>query len=310
MCGARATFIGPITQLRAFLTQGGILRTCCLSEVPENGGLIFLGKKEDNSDTVLAVDLAVEAGAALLTLQRDASDAGLEGQQLKAAGDALAQEILGTALAAQRPHDAVLSEEATDNCRRLSAERVWIIDPLDGTREFSEGRHDWAVHVALWENGDLVTGAVALPRLHLVLADSPSVSGHEARSAAIAGISLEKRGGPLRIAVSRSRPAPIVSAVGELLGAELLPMGSAGYKACAVFRGEADVYLHDGGQYEWDSAAPVAVARGNGFHASRLDGSQLLYNQKDPYLPDLLVCRPELAGTVLSAIATAAGCTA
>lgn len=259
----------------------------------------------DEADTVLAARLASEAGAALLKLQREAAAAGVTGRQLKDAGDNQSQELLAAALADHRPGDAVLSEEARDDGLRLLADRVWIVDPLDGTREFSEGRQDWAVHVALWEKGRLVAGAVALPGLNLVLTSSmPGQAGQVSSPPPGPDLPTE-RVRPLRIAVSRSRPAPIVFAVGEALGAELVPMGSAGYKACSVVRGEADVYLHDGGQYEWDSAAPAAVAVGNGFHASRLDGSPLLYNQESPYLPDLLVCRPELSAQLLAAIATA-----
>jgi 3'(2'), 5'-bisphosphate nucleotidase len=185
----------------------------------------------------------------------------------------------------------VLSEEATDDLARLDASRVWIIDPLDGTREYSEGRHDWAVHVALWEGGALVAGAVALPGLDTVLTTDPAPV-----------VPARDEAAPLRMAVSRSRPPAIATGVAEALGAELVAMGSAGFKVSAVVRGEADLYVHGGGQYEWDSAAPVAVAQAAGLHASRLDGSPLRYNQPDPYLPDLVVCRPEVADQVLAVI--------
>ena len=240
------------------------------------------------SDAEFAVRLARQAGAALLELR----DGGLEGRALKDAGDAAAQRVLAEALASGRPDDAVLSEEAVDDRARLSARRVWIIDPLDGTREYSEpGRHDWAVHVALWEDGELAAGAVALPALDLVL-DTASVPAPAPRDVAA----------PVRIAVSRSRPPALVEHVAGLVGAELVPMGSAGYKVSAVVRGEVDAYVHSGGQYEWDSAAPVAVARAAGLHTSRIDGSALRYNGHDVSLPDLLVCRKELAAELLAAI--------
>ena len=195
-------------------------------------------------------------------------------------------------LASARPDDAVLSEEGADDTARLGAGRTWIIDPLDGTREFAElERADWAVHVALWERGELVAGAVALP------AEGATFSTAEPVEVPA------RRYGPLRLAVSRSRPPALVGVLSAQLGAELVPMGSAGVKAMAVVRGQADAYLHGGGQYEWDSAAPVAVARAAGLHTSRLDGSPLLYNRPDPWLPDLLICRPELAEQLLDTLA-------
>jgi 3'(2'), 5'-bisphosphate nucleotidase len=241
------------------------------------------------SDPDLAAVLAKSAGDRLLALRgrlRDAPPA-----ELKKRGDEEGQRALAEGLAATRPRDAVLSEEAADDPARLSASRVWIIDPLDGTREFSEGRHDWAVHVALWQDGDLVAGAVALPGLdHVLTSDPPPI--------------LPPRTDPSRprMAVSRSRPPAVAGQVAAALGAELVEMGSAGFKAAAVIRGEVDLYVHGGGQYEWDSAAPVAVARAAGLHTSRLDGSPLRYNQPDPYLPDLVVCRPELAEELLGVL--------
>nr|WP_269204980.1 inositol monophosphatase family protein [Motilibacter aurantiacus] len=219
---------------------------------------------------------------------------------LRARADAAAQAVIADLLARLRPEDAVLSEEALDDPARLEARRVWIVDPLDGTREYGEeGRHDWAVHVALWQDGELTDGAVALPALGakgLVLA-TDDVTAPPARAA----------GAAPRLAVSRSRATDLVKGVAEVLGAELVPMGSAGFKASAVVRGEADAYVHTGGQYEWDSAAPVAVARAAGLHTSRVDGSPLAYNRPDPSLPDLVVCRPELAEAVLAAIASLSG---
>lgn len=242
------------------------------------------------SDARLAADLAERAGQLLLDLRANAP----EGTNLKAEGDARSNEFLLNELAAHRPDDAVLSEESADSPARLDAERVWIIDPLDGTREFSmPPRADWAVHVALWERGKEITAAaVSQPSLGQVYAtDEP-------------GPEAAPRDG-LRILVSDSRPPSFAASVAEALGAELAPMGSAGAKAMAVLRGEADAYVHGGGQYEWDSAAPVGVVLAAGLHASRVDGSPLLYNQPKPYLPDLVICRADLAGRILAAIADA-----
>ncbi len=238
------------------------------------------------ADAILARRLATEAGALLLRV-RDKSDL-TNRQALREAGDAAAQRFIAGELAAARPDDAVLSEEAVDDPSRVSADRVWIVDPLDGTREFAEGRNDWAVHVALWAGGDLVAGAVALPGLGRTLAtdDPPQMTSRTAER--------------LRIAVSRTRAPRVAEIAARELEAELLPMGSAGFKVAAVLLGEADAYVHAGGQFEWDSAAPVAVARAAGLHTSRLDGSPLAYNRPDPYLPDLIVCRPELASDLLS----------
>jgi 3'(2'), 5'-bisphosphate nucleotidase len=246
-----------------------------------------------DDDHHLARDLAVVAGHRLVDLRAR----GGTPDELRKAGDRMAHEFLAAELARLRPGDVVLSEEGADDPARLSADRVWIVDPLDGTREFGEaGRTDWAVHVALWERaqGGLSAGAVALPAQGEVLstvnppplpADPPSQ--------------------PYRIVVSRSRPASFLPRMAELAGADLDPLGSAGAKVAAVLTGVADAYVHAGGQYEWDSAAPVAVARAAGFHASRIDGSELSYNQSDLLMPDILVCPPTLAGALLDAIRTA-----
>jgi 3'(2'), 5'-bisphosphate nucleotidase len=239
-------------------------------------------------DHAFAAWLAERAGEILLEVREQ----GLTGRELKDAGDASAQELIARLLGEHRPADAVLSEEATDDRLRLGADRVWIIDPLDGTREYSElGRTDWAVHVALWERGDLVAGAIAQPALGQTLATGAPPPAPD-----------EPLGTP-RLAVSRTRASETVLAVADALGAELIPMGSAGVKVAAVIRGEVDAYLHTGGQYEWDSAAPVAVARATGLFTSRADGSPLAYNQPDVSLPDVLVCRPELAERILDLVA-------
>jgi 3'(2'), 5'-bisphosphate nucleotidase len=245
------------------------------------------------ADGGIARWLAARAGQALLQLRAELGFA--DPAALRAAGDKQAHELLVGDLARWRPGDAVLSEEGLDDPVRLIAARVWIVDPLDGTREYGEpGRTDWAVHVALWSRGPgLTTGAVALPAQHRVLgADQPPPPALPSAG-----------GGRLRLATSRTRPPAFLAAVADEVGADLVPMGSAGAKIAAVIGGEVDAYLHDGGQYEWDSAAPVAVARATGLHTSRIDGSELEYNRADPRLPDLLVCRRDLAKSLLAAVA-------
>ncbi len=237
-------------------------------------------------DHALAARLAGEAGAMLLALR----DELVEEAERRVEGDRRAHELLMAGLAAAVPADAVLSEEGKDGEARLSAARTWIIDPLDGTREFGEGRDDWAVHVALVEGGDAVAGAVALPARGLVLASDPPPPRLD-----------QPVPSRPRVLVSRSRPPTEATAIAQALGGDLVPLGSAGAKAMAVVLGEADVYAHAGGQYEWDSCAPVAVAAAAGLHVSRLDGSRLRYNNLDPYLPDLLICRRELADAVIEA---------
>lgn len=237
------------------------------------------------SDHELAARLATAAGELLLDVRTEL--AGATTDERKAAGDKRSHDFLMAALGVERPEDVVLSEEGVDNPARLTARRVWIVDPLDGTREFSEvGREDWAVHVALWQDGELVAGAVALPAQGVTLA-TPDVGAPPAAPATP------------RIVVSRTRPPAVALQVRDALGGELVEMGSAGAKVASVVQGLSDVYVHAGGQYEWDSAAPVAVARAAGLFTSRIDGSPLLYNQADPQLPDLIVCRPEYAEAVL-----------
>jgi len=243
-------------------------------------------------DDVQVAEAAAQAAAGVLRALRTRGE--LTGRPLGDAGDAAAQRAIVATLAELRPADLVFSEEAVDDPRRLAADRVWIVDPLDGTREYGEGRHDWAVHVALWAGGDLTAAAVALPGLDEVLLTSPAPA------------LPDRSDGAVRIAVSRSRPPAEAGAVAAALDAELVPLGSAGYKTVAVARGEVDAYVHSGGQYQWDSAAPVAVARAAGLTTCRLDGSPLVYNAPDPYLPDLVVCRPELADRILRALGAAA----
>jgi len=238
------------------------------------------------TDAELAAHLAEMAGGILLDVRASGE---FEGKALGKAGDVAANEYLCRELRALRPEDGLLSEEEKDSFARLDQSRVWIVDPVDGTREYGEERTDWAVHVALAIDGDPAVGAVALPGLGLVLrTDKPQLLG-------------EDRSKP-RMVVSRTRPAKEAVAVCDALGGELVPMGSAGAKAMAVVRGEAEIYLHTGGQYEWDSCAPVAVARAHGLHCSRVDGSPLVYNNRDTYMPDLLICRTEWADRVLQEV--------
>lgn len=235
------------------------------------------------NDADLAAHLAEVAGKLLL----DVRASGLfSPKALGKAGDATANQFLVHALREMRPDDGLLSEEMKDDGDRLGKQRVWIIDPVDGTREYGESRADWAVHVALAIDGIATIGAVALPGAGVVMrSDKPSP--------------LPRAGTPLRMVVSRTRPAKEAVEVAQKLGAELVPMGSSGAKAMGILRGEADVYLHSGGQYEWDSAAPVAVAQAHGLHCSRIDGSPLKYNNADVYMPDLLIGRKEHAQMVL-----------
>ncbi|MCA5892739.1 3'(2'),5'-bisphosphate nucleotidase CysQ [Isoptericola sp. NEAU-Y5] len=263
------------------------------------------------SDVDLAAALVAGAGAVLRGLREavDAEGGRFVASELKDAGDAAAQAWLAAAFSRARPGDAVLSEEAGDDLSRLEADRVWIVDPLDGTREFAERharggaagqwRDDFAVHVALWErDGGLTAGAVGLPARDAVLSTA------DGRTPAGVEHVLDGRR-PLRIAASRSRPPAFVTALAERGDVELVPMGSAGVKVVSVVDGTVDAYLHAGGQYEWDSAAPVAVARAAGLDCTRLDGSPLRYNRQDPWLPDLFVCHPALAAHLRAALVQA-----
>jgi len=244
-----------------------------------------MGTRPVISDAALAAELAEAAGQVLLDLYAS----GLTGTELGAEADARANRAILDRLRAERPEDGILSEESRDTLERLDKCRVWIVDPLDGTREYREVRVDWAVHVALAVDGIASDGAVALPALDRVLrSDQPAA--------------LQTHDGPPRMVVSRTRPPPQALAVAEAIGAELVEMGSAGAKAMSIVLGETDIYLHAGGQYEWDNCAPVAVAQAHGLHCSRIDGSALRYNNLDPYLPDLLICRREWASPVLGAV--------
>ncbi len=242
-------------------------------------------------DHVLAASVATETGALLVEVRERLFSSGAGTWEVRDTGDSEAHRHIVNRLAEARPDDAILSEEGRDDLARLSADRVWIVDPLDGTREYSEpGRSDWAVHVALVENGVPTAGAVALPAVGQTLCTDPKPH-----------LPAPHNGQP-RLVVSRSRPPAAAVIIAQALDAELMTLGSAGAKAMAVVLGMADIYAHSGGQFEWDNCAPAAVARAAGLHASRCDGSELEYNFADPWLPDLLICRPEFAADALEAL--------
>jgi 3'(2'), 5'-bisphosphate nucleotidase len=241
-------------------------------------------------DHAVAARIATEAGELLVRTRDNLTRLSVDTWTLKDEGDRRAHEFIVGALHEAFPDDAVLSEEGKDDPGRLEAERVWIVDPLDGTREFSEGRHDWAVHVALTEGGRATAGAVALPALRRTFGTDPAAA-------------LPRRdGGPPRMVVSRSRPPAAAMIIAQAIGAHLVALGSAGAKAMSILLGESDIYAHSGGQYEWDNCAPGVVAARAGLHVSRADGSPMTYNHPDPWLPDLLICRPEYADVSLQAI--------
>jgi 3'(2'), 5'-bisphosphate nucleotidase len=243
------------------------------------------------SDIALATRLAREAGQLLVSLRSQMGTDGKPVWDVMDHGDATSHRFIADELLEHRPDDAVLDEEGKEDPRRFEADRVWIIDPLDGTREYGEpGRTDWAVHVALWDRDHFVAGAVGLPALDLVLTTDPAPT-----------VPAVERDRP-RLVTSRTRAPYAAVIVANALDCEAIRLGSAGAKTMAVVRGDADIYLHDGGMYQWDSAAPAAVALAAGLHVSRIDGSPLVYNERDPWLPDLLVCRPELADPVLAAL--------
>ena len=243
------------------------------------------------TDQQLASRVATEAGAMLVELRDELVAEGIHYWDLKDEGDVAGHRYIMSALMAARPDDVILSEEAADNRRRLNAERVWIIDPIDGTNEFAEHpRHDWAIHIALWESGEITAASVALPTLGITFDASP---------AAVVPPSTREK--PLLV-TSRSRNPYCAVMVANALGCDVARLGSAGAKAMAIVMGEADIYVHDGGMYQWDSAAPSAVAKAAGLHVSRTDGSPLKYNQESLWLPDFLVCRTELAEPALSAL--------
>jgi 3'(2'), 5'-bisphosphate nucleotidase len=243
------------------------------------------------SDIELTIRLAVEAGRHLVDLRQKLFDAGTTPWDVMDRGDAGAHKVIADELSAHRPDDAVLDEEAAEDPRRFDADRVWIIDPLDGTREYGEqGRSDWAVHVALWDRDHFVSGAVALPAVDVVLSTDPAPV-----------LPNTGRDRP-RMITSRSRAPYAAVLVAKALDCDAVRLGSAGAKAMAVVLGDADIYLHDGGMYQWDSAAPAAVALAAGLHVSRVDGSPIVYNDRNPWLPDVLICRKEYAESVLSAL--------
>ena len=243
------------------------------------------------SDAQLATRLAVEAGHVLLGVREELNGRGAPSWQVMDNGDLAAHRFLLKALTEAHPGDAVLSEEGVEDPRRFSTNRVWIVDPLDGTNEFGElGRSDWAVHVALWQDGAFAAGAVSLPALDLVFSTDPAPV-----------LPPQQRERP-RLVTSRTRNPYSAVVIANALDCDAVRLGSAGAKAMAVVVGEADIYVHDGGMYQWDSAAPAAVAMAAGLHVSRIDGSPMVFNERDPWLPDFLVCRKELAEPVLEAL--------
>ncbi len=243
------------------------------------------------TDQQLASRVATEAGIMLVELRDELVAEGIHYWDLKDEGDIAGHRYIMSALTAARPDDVILSEEAADNRKRLSADRVWIIDPIDGTNEFAEHpRHDWAIHIALWESGELTAASVALPTLGITFDASPA-----------AVVPPSKREKPLLV-TSRSRNPYCAVMVANALGCDVARLGSAGAKAMTIVMGEADIYVHDGGMYQWDSAAPSAVAQAAGLHVSRIDGSELKYNQESLWLPDFLVCRTEFAEAALKAL--------
>jgi len=251
---------------------------------------------EAENDHQLATRLAVEAGRLLVHVRGELARQGAHPWQVMDTGDITAHRFLVQALAGARPGDAVLSEEGSDDRRRVHADRVWIVDPLDGTNEFGEpGRPDWAVHVALWERGHLTAGAVSLPAVDTVFSTDP---------APVLPAVQREADRPVLI-TSRNRIPYLALSIGRALDCTALRLGSAGAKAMAVVMGHADIYAHDGGMYQWDSAAPAVVAAAAGLHVSRIDGSPLVYNDADPWLPDFLICRPELAERALAAVRNA-----
>lgn len=252
------------------------------------------GADVPESDHALAARVATETGELLLRVRDELLERGTSSWELESAGDNLAHQLILDRLGAARPADVVLSEEGADDRRRLGADRVWIVDPLDGTNEFgSPPRSDWAVHIALVEQGRPTAGAVALPAVGVTLATEPTPELPPPAE------------GPPRVVASRWHPSAAAQVVASGLGARMLGLGSAGAKAMAVVLGQADVYAHSGGQYEWDNCAPVAVAAAAGLHCSRIDGSELVYNNPNVYLPDFLICRAELAERCLELLADA-----
>ena len=248
-------------------------------------------EENEETDAQLAARLATEAGHLLVQLRDELTGAGAPAWQVMDTGDLASHRFIARALADARPNDAVLSEEGVEDPRRFVTDRVWIVDPLDGTSEYGEdGRHDWAVHIALWEVDHFAAGAVSIPALDMTFCtDPPPVVPASTRTRA-------------RVITSRNRNPYVAVIVAKALDAEAVRLGSAGAKAMAVVAGEADIYVHDGGMYQWDSAAPAAVALAAGLHVSRIDGSPMVFNARDPWLPDLLICRPEFAAPVLDAL--------
>lgn len=248
------------------------------------------GSPETAEDAALARELADATGRLLLEL-RDTSGPGWDREYR---GDADAHDFLMRELARHRPDDAVLSEEGVqDPAVRRGAHRLWIVDPLDGSSGYGRGGDEWGVHVALVVDGRLAAGAVALPARGELL-DSATVPPLPDRP-----LDPEHT---LRVTVSRSRPPAELRRLAATHAVRTVPYSSVGVKTLAVLRGEVDAYLHSGGQYEWDNAAPMAVALAAGARVSRIDGRTLEFARDDPYSPDLLLARPAVHAAVLAAL--------
>jgi 3'(2'), 5'-bisphosphate nucleotidase len=252
-------------------------------------------------DLALARDLAARTGARAIDLARRGR---WSGRTLAELGDNAADGFLCGWLAAVRPNDAILSEETTDSRARLTAERVWIVDPIDGSKEYGSGGNEWAVQVALWVRGRLALGALALsgdgPVLAGICGDSDDTLGGEATP--VRGTTPEPS--RPRIIVSKNHTPKWAPDFAERLGGTIVTASGVGYKVARVLLGAADVYVHEGSikLYEWDTAAPEAVARAFGWNVSGLDGGELVYNRVPPTTGDFLVCRPASKTRCLEAL--------
>ena len=255
----------------------------------------FRATPED--DHLLAANLAESAGRMLVDCRSGAAGQLLGGSSLAHEGDQRAHLHLLTRLQEARPDDAVLSEEGADDAQRLDSSRLWVIDPLDGSRDYGFGNDEWAVHVGLVEDGKIVAGAVALSALDLLFHTGEG----EGPACAVDENNPNRR--PV-IVTARSR----VNAEGMLLahelGADVFACGSAGVKAMLVVNGTADAYVHASPLYEWDVCAPAAVAQSAGLHVSDAAGDPLVFNQARPVVNSFLVCRPELVDDILSALSS------
>ena len=275
------------------------------------------------NDAELARDVAQAAGQRLIALRRDFGpvDAADRDQirALRDAADRASHEFILSRLNAERPDDAVLSEEGHDGLERDTAHRVWIVDPLDGTSEFGQGRADFAVHVALWQRDDsagpgtarLVAGCIDLPAQRVTYSSADSGAFASARADTDSDLTVHRPGAPVRVVVSRTRPpalaidperlaAALEVANIEIGAVDVLRVGSVGAKVAELLGGRADLYLHDSGFYEWDVAAPLIVAEHYGLRACHLNGTTITFNHRPPWVKDLVVGKPELVAAVVA----------